>query len=39
MKYFKLFCGDFIINFSSMCLREQIFRVLLEHFISEFVRK
>ena len=38
-KYFKLFSGYFIINFSRMYLREQIFRVLLAHFISEFMRK
>ena len=31
--------GYFIINFSCMFLRDQIFRVLLEHFISEVVRK
>ena len=33
------FSGYFIINFSRMCLRDQIFPVLLEHFISEVVRK
>ena len=36
-KYFRLFSGYFIINFSRMCLRDQLFRVLLEHFISEVV--
>ena len=39
LKYFRLFSGYFIINFSRMCLRNQIFRVLLEHFISEVLRK
>ena len=38
-KYFMPFSGYFIINFSLMCLRDQIFRVLLEHFISEVVSK
>ena len=38
-KYFRLFSEYFIINFSRMCLRDQIFRVLLEHFIPEVVRK
>ena len=38
-KYFRLFSGYFIINFSPMYLRDQIFIVLLEHFISENVRK
>ena len=38
-KCFRLFSGYFIIIFSRMCLRDQIFRVLLEHFISEIVRK
>ena len=33
--YFKLLSGYFTIIFSRMCLRDQIFRVLLEHFISE----
>ena len=33
------FSGYFIINFSRMCLRDKIFRVLLKHFISEVVRK
>ena len=33
-----LFSVYFIINFSGMCLRDQIFHVLLEHFISEVVR-
>ena len=28
-----------MINFSRMCLRDQIFCVLLEYFISEVVRK
>ena len=28
-----------MINFSRMCLRDQIFPVLLEYFISEVVRK
>ena len=37
--YFRLFSRYFITNFSRMCLRDQIFRVLLEHFISEVVRK
>ena len=36
---FKFFSGYFIFNFSRTCLRDQIFRVLLEHFISEVVRK
>ena len=31
------FSGYFIINFSRMCLRDQIFHVLLEHLISEGV--
>ena len=31
-KYFRLFSGYFIINFSRMCLRDQVFCVLLEHF-------
>ena len=38
-KYFRLFSGYFITNFSRMCLQDQIFRVLLEHFISEVVGK
>ena len=38
-KYFRLFSGYFIINFSRVCLRDQIFRVPLGHFISEVVRK
>ena len=36
---FRLFSGYFIINFSHMCLRDQIFCVLFEHIISEAVRK
>ena len=38
-KSFRLFTEYFIINFSRMCLRDQIFRVLLEHFISEVASK
>ena len=38
-KYFRLFSRYFAINFSRMCLRDQIFRVLLGHFISEVVGK
>ena len=33
------FSGYFIIKFWRMCLRDQIFRVLLGHFIPEVVRK
>ena len=32
-KYFRLFSGYFIINFSRMCLQDQVLCVLLEHFI------
>ena len=39
MKYFSFFYGYFIINFLRLSLGNQIFRVLLEHFISEVVRK
>jgi len=39
MKYFRLFSGYFVINFSRICLGNQIARVLLEHSISEVVRK
>ena len=35
----EIFSRYFIINFSCICLRDQIFRVLLEHFIFEVVRK
>ena len=38
-KYLRLFSRYFIINFSPMSLRDEIFRVLLEHFIFEVVRK
>ena len=34
-----VFYGYFIINFLRLFLGNQIFRVLLEHFISEVVRK
>ena len=38
-KYYRLFGGGYFkINFSGMFLRDQIFRVLLENFISEVVR-
>ena len=33
------FPGIFLINFLHMCLQDQIFHVLLEHFISELVGK
>ena len=36
-EYFRLFSGYFIINFLCMCLVDQIFRVLLEHSISEVI--
>ena len=35
----RFFSGYFIINFSRMSLRDEIFPVLLEHFIFEVVRK
>ena len=35
----ELLSGYFVIHFWRMCLRDQIFRVLLEHFIFEVVRK
>ena len=38
-KYFRLFSGYFMINISRIYMRDQIFRVLLGHFISEVVRK
>ena len=38
-KYFRFFFFYFIINFYFLCLRDQIFRVLLEHFICEVVSK
>ena len=40
LKYYRLFFwGGFKINFSGMFLRDQIFHVVLEQFISEVVRK
>ena len=39
MKYFRLFSRIFEINILRMSLRDQIFCVLLEHFMSEVVRK
>ena len=38
-KYCGLYSEYFVINFWRMCLRDQIFRALLEHFISKVVRK